>query len=175
MKSISIFNDVIGPVMRGPSSSHTAGSYHLASLARSLLDDVPAEAEFTFDPGGSYARCYQAQASDLAFTAGLLGWPITDERFPRAVALAPAEGLQVRFRVGALPDANHPNTVDIRLRGGSGRALHAVGQSVGGGAVELVAVAACCCSRSAATLCPSGCATIWRRCRGVRACFQESP
>ncbi|HAK97414.1 MAG TPA: hypothetical protein DCM87_21110, partial [Planctomycetes bacterium] len=94
MKAISILNDVIGPVMRGPSSSHTAGSYRLAALARSLLDDAPAEAEFTFDPGGSYARCYESQASDLAFAAGSMGWSITDDRFPRALALAPAAGLQ---------------------------------------------------------------------------------
>ncbi|MGA2865450.1 MAG: L-serine ammonia-lyase, iron-sulfur-dependent, subunit alpha [Verrucomicrobiota bacterium] len=140
MKAISILNDVIGPVMRGPSSSHTAGSYYLAALARSLLGEPPVEAEFTFDPAGSYARCYQAQASDLAFTAGLLGWSITDERFPRALALAPAEGLQARFRVEPLPGATHPNTVRIQLRGRAGGALEMTGQSVGGGAVETVSV-----------------------------------
>ncbi|MCX6902510.1 MAG: L-serine ammonia-lyase, iron-sulfur-dependent, subunit alpha [Verrucomicrobia bacterium] len=140
MKSISILNDVIGPVMRGPSSSHTAGSYHLSALARSLLGDVPVEAEFTFDPGGSYAQCYQTQGSDLAFTAGLLGWSITDDRFPQALELAPTEGLQVRFLIKTIPDAGHPNTVHVRLRGRSGRTLQVVGQSVGGGAVEMVAV-----------------------------------
>lgn len=140
MKSTSILNDVIGPVMRGPSSSHTAGSFHLAALARSLLDAPPVEAELTFDPDGSYARCYQTQGSDLAFAAGLLGWSITDDRFPRALALAPGEGLQVRFRVQRLEGANHPNTVRIRLRGRGGRTLDAVGQSVGGGAVEIVSV-----------------------------------
>jgi len=140
MKSISIFNDVIGPVMRGPSSSHTAGSYHLAALARSLLGEKPVEAEFVFDSQGSYARCYQTQGSDLAFSAGLLAWPITDDRFPRALALAPGEGLQVRFRVSPLAGANHPNTVQIRMKGLVGRTLRAVGQSVGGGAVEIIAV-----------------------------------
>jgi L-serine dehydratase len=140
MKSVSILNDVIGPVMRGPSSSHTAGSYHLAALARSLLGEAPAEAEFTFDPGGSYGRCYRTQGSDLAFAAGLLGWSITDDRFPRALALAPAEGLQAGFRIEPLPGAVHPNTVHLRLRGHGGRTLHAVGQSVGGGAVEFVSV-----------------------------------
>jgi len=140
MKNISIFNDVIGPVMRGPSSSHTAGSYHLAALASSLLGETPAEAEFLFDPDGSYARCYQTQGSDLAFTAGLLGWPITDDRFPRALALAPAQGLQVRFRVEKLETANHPNTVQIRLRTRSGCSLEASGQSIGGGAVEITLV-----------------------------------
>jgi L-serine dehydratase len=140
MKSISIFNDVIGPVMRGPSSSHTAGSYHLATLARSLLNDVPAQAEFVFDSNGSYARCYQSQGSDLAFAAGLLGWSITDDRFPRALALAPSEGLQVRFHVEPLAGADHPNTVHIRLRGRGGRVLCAVGASIGGGAVEITSV-----------------------------------
>lgn len=140
MKAISILNDVIGPVMRGPSSSHTAGSYRLAALARSLLDDAPAEAEFTFDPGGSYARCYESQASDLAFAAGSMGWSITDDRFPRALALAPAAGLQVRFRVEPLPGASHPNAVRIRLRGRGGRTLEAAGRSIGGGAVEIIAL-----------------------------------
>lgn len=141
MRFISIFNEVIGPVMRGPSSSHTAGSYHLAALASSLLGEKPVGAEFLFDPDGSYARCYQTQGSDLAFTAGLLGWPITDDRFPRALALAPVEGLQVEFRVEKLAGTtNHPNTVHLRLRARSGRSLEAIGQSVGGGAVEITSV-----------------------------------
>ena len=83
MNAISIFNDVLGPVMRGPSSSHTAAPYHIGPLARSLLGDEPAAATFTFDPGGSFAQVYAQQGSDLGFVAGLMGWPLTGEQFPR--------------------------------------------------------------------------------------------
>jgi len=135
MEFISILNDVLGPVMRGPSSSHTAGSYHIGRLVRSLLGEEPARAAFTFDPKGSYAATYRQQGVDLALTAGLLGWPITDERFARALALAPGLGLRPRFRVAPLEGADHPNTVAIDLAGRSGRELHATAQSIGGGMI----------------------------------------
>ncbi len=135
VKPISIFNDVLGPVMRGPSSSHTAGSFHIGTLARSLLGDAPASAQFTFDPGGSYAEVYRQQGSDLAFAAGLMGWTITDERFQQALDLAAAQGLPITFAVERLPDADHPNTVEIRMTSRSGRPLRAVAQSIGGGAI----------------------------------------
>jgi len=110
VKPISILNDVLGPVMRGPSSSHTAGSFHIGTLARSLLGDVPASVTFTFDPGGSYAEVYRQQGSDLAFAAGLMGWTITDERFQQALDLAAAQGLSITFAIERLPDADHPNS-----------------------------------------------------------------
>ncbi len=135
MEFISILNDVLGPVMRGPSSSHTAGSYHIGRLVRSLLGEEPARASFTFDPGGSYAATYRQQGVDLALTAGLLGWPITDERFARALVLAPRQGLRPRFLVAPLEGADHPNTVAIELAGKSGRELRATARSIGGGMV----------------------------------------
>ncbi len=73
MGPLSDFNDILGPVMRGPSSSHTAGSYHLGRLAASLLDTRPARASFTFDPDGSYAQTYSEQDVDLAFAAEVAG------------------------------------------------------------------------------------------------------
>jgi L-serine dehydratase len=135
MEFISILNDVLGPVMRGPSSSHTAGSYHIGRLVRSLLGEEPARASFTFDPGGSYAATYRQQGVDLALTAGLLGWPITDKRFARVLALAPRQGLRPRFLVAPLEGADHPNTVVIELAGKSGRELRATARSIGGGMV----------------------------------------
>jgi L-serine dehydratase len=135
MKPISIFNDVLGPVMRGPSSSHTAGSYHIGMLARALLGEEPVSATFTFDPEGSYAQVYAQQGSDLAFAAGLLGWNITDERFLQALDLATAQGLEISFAVEPLLHADHPNTVEIRMVSRSGRTLQAIAKSIGGGAV----------------------------------------
>ena len=100
MKPISIFNDVLGPVMRGPSSSHTAGSFHIARMLRDLYGGRPSRARLTFDPGGSYAQVFREQGVDRAFAVGLLGWPLTDARFFRALDLAPSEGLDIAFEVG---------------------------------------------------------------------------
>jgi len=140
MERVSILNDVLGPVMRGPSSSHTAGSYHIGRLIRSLAGDEPASAVFTFDPAGSYAATYRQQGVDLALAAGLLGWPITDARFPRALSLAPGLGLGLRFRIGPLEGADHPNTVRAEVRTRTGGRLEVVARSVGGGSVEITAV-----------------------------------
>jgi L-serine dehydratase len=137
MEFISILNDVLGPVMRGPSSSHTAGSYHIGRLVRSLLGDEPARATFTFDPHGSYARTFRQQGVDLALASALMGWPITDRRFARALEIAPRKGLRLRFRVAPLEKADHPNTVAIELVSRRGKALRATAKSIGGGMIVL--------------------------------------
>lgn len=130
---ISIFNDVLGPVMRGPSSSHTAGSYHIARVSRSLLGEEPDSATLTFDPDGSYAATFSRQSADKAFAAGLMGWDLTDERFGRSLALAAEQGLSLRFKVAALDGADHPNSVKIDLSGRQGGTLHLLAKSTGGG------------------------------------------
>jgi L-serine dehydratase len=140
MEFISILNDVLGPVMRGPSSSHTAGSHHIGRLVRSLLGEEPARAVFTFDPDGSYAATYRQQGVDLALASALLGWPITDKRFARALALAPKLGLCLEFKVAPLERPEHPNTVAIEVVGRSGRALRATARSIGGGMIEVIKV-----------------------------------
>jgi L-serine dehydratase len=137
MEFISILNDVLGPVMRGPSSSHTAGSYHIGRLVRSLLGEEPAAATFTLDPHGSYAKTYRQQGVDLALASGLLGWPITDGRFAKALDIAPKQGLRLNFQIAPLERADHPNTVKIELASERGKSLKAVAQSVGGGMIVL--------------------------------------
>ncbi|MGB9893333.1 MAG: hypothetical protein ACPLRA_02890, partial [Candidatus Saccharicenans sp.] len=137
MKIISIFNDVIGPIMRGPSSSHTAASYRLGFLARNLLGEEPVEGRVVFDSNGSYARVYREQNSDLAFVAGFLGWEITDSQFFQALKLASASGHNFDFVIESFKSADHPNTVRIELRSKSGRRLAIMGKSIGGGAVEI--------------------------------------
>ncbi len=134
MTAISLFNDVIGPVMRGPSSSHTAAPVQIGTVARALLGDEPAAATFVFDPGGSFAEVYRQQGSDLGFAAGLMGWQMGDERFPQALEWAAAQGLDIRFVVEPLPGADHPNTLAMRLTSQRGRSLRATAQSTGGGA-----------------------------------------
>jgi L-serine dehydratase len=140
MRTVSILNDVLGPVMRGPSSSHTAGSFHIGRVARDLLGSEPAAARFTFDPGGSLAQVYRQQGSDLAFAAGLLGLSIGDEAFPRALDLAAERGLDLAFTTGMLPEADHPNAVEIRMTARSGERLSVVAKSIGGGAVAFTRV-----------------------------------
>jgi L-serine dehydratase len=137
MEFISILNDVLGPVMRGPSSSHTAGSYHIGRLVRSLLGEEPAAAAFTFDPHGSYAKTYRQQGVDLALASGLLGWPITDGRFAKALTIAPKQGLRLDFWIAPLERVDHPNTVKIELASKRGKSLKATAQSVGGGMIVL--------------------------------------
>ncbi len=132
---ISVFNDVLGPVMRGPSSSHTAGSYHIARLARSLLGQEPVFASFTFDPHGSYAKTFREQNADRAFAAGIMGWALTNGRFSGALEFARKGGLNLGFKVAPLAGAAHPNAVLVELRGRAGGRLEALAQSTGGGGI----------------------------------------
>ncbi|MCP4726359.1 MAG: hypothetical protein GY863_15045 [bacterium] len=136
MKFISIFNDVLGPVMRGPSSSHTAGSYRIARIARSLLGDTPVKAVFTFDPQGSYCKTYTQQGVDLGFAAGLMEWDITDSRFREALDYAGKSGIEIDFAVQPIENADHPNTVIICLTSASGKELFAIAKSTGGGGIQ---------------------------------------
>jgi L-serine dehydratase len=138
MEYISIFNDVLGPVMRGPSSSHTAGSYRIARMAYSLMGERPLSVTFSFDPAGSYAHVYHQQGADLAFAAGIMNWDITDERFPQALTIAAQQGLEINFKVTHLKGYDHPNTVKIELKSNKGEHLTMVARSIGGGMVEFV-------------------------------------
>jgi len=137
MKRVSILNDVLGPVMRGPSSSHTAAPFFIGTIARALLGEEPASVTIAFDPKGSFAQVYRQQGSDLGFAAGLMGMAITDERFPQALDLAAEKGIEIKFSIESLPEADHPNTVDIRMVSRSGEQLSASAQSIGGGAFQL--------------------------------------
>ena len=138
MRPVSILNDVLGPVMRGPSSSHTAAPFFIGTIARALLGEEPASVTFAFDPKGSFAQVFRQQGSDLGFAAGLMGLPITDEQFSRALALAAERGIGIKFAIEALPGADHPNTVEIRMVSRSGQQLSALAQSIGGGAFQLI-------------------------------------
>jgi L-serine dehydratase len=140
MKPVSVLNDVLGPVMRGPSSSHTAAPFFIGTIARALLGEEPVSVTFAFDPKGSFAQVYRQQGTDLGFAAGLMGLPITDESFPRALDLAAEKGLEIKFAVEPLPQADHPNTVEIRMASCSGRKLFAVARSIGGGSIQFIRV-----------------------------------
>lgn len=137
MGYLSLLNNILGPVIRGPSSSHTAGSFFIGRLARSLLGREPAAASIIFAANGSYAQVYQQQKADVGFAAGLLGWEITDERFPSALDYARQSGLNIEFRLANLPEADHPNYVKLQLKSSTGKEINLVAKSVGGGMVEI--------------------------------------
>jgi len=137
MSFISIFNDVIGPVMRGPSSSHTAGSYNIGKMTRFLLNESAVSAVITFDPNGSYAKIYKEQGADLAFAAGLMEWSMTDERFTQSLSYASRANMDIQFLTSSFPEADHPNSVHIQARGKTGKSIHAVAKSTGGGGFVL--------------------------------------
>ena len=134
---ITIFNDVLGPVMRGPSSSHTAGAYRIACLSKKLFGGEATNIRCTFDPDGSYAPTYKALGVDLAFAAGFLDWPMTDSRYVTAVEELAASGTELEFCASALQWADHPNTVRIEMRATDGTAATVWAKSTGGGVVEL--------------------------------------
>ena len=136
-KKVSIIDDVLGPIMHGPSSSHTAASYFIGRLIRNLLDDEPLSVTITFAEGGSYAEVYSQQGSDLGFGTGLMGWRITDEGFFTSLEQARESGLSIRFSVRTLEEDNHPNAMQIKGISKEGRDIIVNARSIGGGAVEL--------------------------------------
>ena len=120
--------DVLGPVMTGPSSSHTAGAVRIGSTARRLLGEQPAQAEILLY--GSFAATGRGHGTDRALVAGLLGMQPDDDRIPNSFALAKASGLY--YKIGSINlRGAHPNTAVLRLVGVSGRKLEVVGASPG--------------------------------------------
>jgi len=138
--AVSIFNDVLGPIMRGPSSSHTAGAYRIARVGRALLGAEPTSARCAFDPGGSYAATHESLGVDRAFCAGLLGWEMTDDRYASCVDAARREGIDIAFSVEPLARADHPNAIRIDLAGRGGASLEIHARSTGGGAIDVTEV-----------------------------------
>ncbi len=128
--------DMIGPVMVGPSSSHTAGACRLALLARHLLGEKPKRVEFGLH--GSFAKTGRGHGTHLALAAGVLGLRPDDERLKESLALAEREGVEVVFKEVELGDV-HPNTVRMVLEGEKER-LTVTGSSLGGGVVRVFEV-----------------------------------
>lgn len=132
----SIFNDVIGPVMRGPSSSHCAAAVRIGRMVRELLGGHLSNVRVTFDAHGSLAATYDRQGTDVGLCAGLLGWEVTDNRLTDAVRAIAEAGIAVEFVVTAW-GAQHPNTIRLTVENPTGRrTLTAL--STGGGMVEIV-------------------------------------
>ncbi|MEH7353101.1 L-serine ammonia-lyase, iron-sulfur-dependent subunit beta [Neobacillus drentensis] len=132
MKYRSAF-DIIGPVMIGPSSSHTAGAARIGRVARTLFGRLPKKAIISLY--GSFAKTYMGHGTDFAIVAGLLNLDTFDERMPRSLEIAKEAGLNVVFRTEEAV-TEHPNTVKINLFDEENE-LEMVGISIGGGTIEI--------------------------------------
>lgn len=122
--------DIIGPIMIGPSSSHTAGAVRLGRVAWKVLGERAVRADIQLS--GSFAQTYKGHGTDKALVAGILGFHSDDERIRRSLELAEASGLAVSIQEARLPGA-HPNTARIALTGERGGQAVIQGASVGGG------------------------------------------
>lgn len=128
---INIF-DMMGPVMVGPSSSHTAGAARIGNMGRTLLGEEVARADIGLH--GSFAETGFGHGTDRALLAGLLGMKPDDLRIPNAYEEADRAGMAYSFRTVELRDA-HPNTALLELTGKSGKQLTLQASSIGGGAI----------------------------------------
>src|SRR3954466_8838121 len=132
MKYKSVF-DIIGPIMIGPSSSHTAGAARIGRVARSLFNREPKWAKISFY--GSFAQTYKGHGTDVAFIGGLLDYDTFDERIINSIQLAKKNGMDIEFiKEEAIP--NHPNTARVKIGDDQGE-LELVGISIGGGKIEI--------------------------------------
>ena len=95
----SIFNDVIGPVMRGPSSSHCAAALRIGRMARDLMDGQIDAVTIDFTPTGSLATTHASQGSDMGLFGGLLGWDAADERLVNSAQAARDAGIEIDIRI----------------------------------------------------------------------------
>ena len=134
MKTLGL-TDVIGPIMVGPSSSHTAGALRIAYMARRLCLAEPKTVEFRLL--GSFAHTLTGHGTDKALVAGMLGLATDDLRIRDSFDLAREAGLAFSFVT--LPDAeyDHPNTIDVRIVDAAGNAMDVRGESIGGGAAVI--------------------------------------
>jgi L-serine dehydratase len=127
---------MIGPVMIGPSSSHTAGACRIGLLARGILGVQPRSARIVLH--GSFAKTGRGHGTDRALVAGLLGFKPDDGRLPSSLEEAKGAGLEIHWSVEDLGNV-HPNSVRLELAG-EARRTEVVASSIGGGAVEVLEV-----------------------------------
>ena len=135
----SIFNDVIGPVMRGPSSSHTAASWRIARIGLEILDDPLEKALVEFDSEGAWAPNYREQGTAMGMDGGLLGLDIKDERMKDTENLARERNITIDYLISSFP-TDHANTVRLTLYGRTKKKVQLVAVSLGGGSFQIRSV-----------------------------------
>jgi L-serine dehydratase len=133
IRGLSIF-DIIGPIMVGPSSSHTAGAVRLGLVARSIFGEQPSSV--LIELHGSFAETGRGHGTDRALVAGLLEMEPSDERIPDSLQLARDAGIQINFQEIDLGETEHPNSVRFTLSA-ENRTMQITGSSVGGGMIAV--------------------------------------
>lgn len=129
--------DIIGPVMVGPSSSHTAGAVKIGYVSRKLLAEPLKKAEILLY--GSFLATGKGHGTPLALVAGLLGMKTDDSRIPDSMRIAEECGIEIVFGEAELRDA-HPNSVQLILTGIDGRKLEVIGESIGGSRINIAGI-----------------------------------
>jgi len=134
----SIF-DVVGPVMRGPSSSHCAASLRIGRLCRDLMDREINHILIEFDPHGSLATTHKSQGSDMGLFGGFLGWEAFDERLQSSAAYIDTVGIKIEIEITPFTASRHPNTYQLTLSS-KDESRRMVAISTGGGMIEVISI-----------------------------------
>ena len=129
--------DIIGPVMVGPSSSHTAGAVRIGYISQKLMGEQIKEANILLY--GSFLDTGKGHGTNKAIVAGLLGMQPDDMRIPHSMEIAEKKGIKVTFGKSTLKEA-HPNSAQIILTGISGKQLEVVGESLGGSRINIAQI-----------------------------------
>ena len=129
----SVF-DIIGPVMIGPSSSHTAGAVRIGKIVSSIFDDTPTEVEFQLF--NSFAKTYRGHGTDLALVAGILGMDTDDPEIPNSLEIAHKRGIKIVWTIQKDSNAPHPNTTKITVKNDR-KTISVTGISIGGGNIQV--------------------------------------
>lgn len=135
-KKYGVF-DIIGPIMIGPSSSHTAGAAKLGKIARGIAGEEPKEVIFYLH--GSFSKTYKGHGTDRALVAGILGMNPDDDHLRDSLKMAKDKGIKISFAERDLGDV-HPNTLTMEMVLEDGRKVSVTGSSIGGGAVEILRI-----------------------------------
>jgi L-serine dehydratase len=133
MNNIGVF-DILGPIMIGPSSSHTAGAARLGKVARAVAGGEVKSVKFFLH--GSFAKTYKGHGTDRALVAGILGMEPNDIKLRDSLEIAEEQGLNIEFIEGDLGDV-HPNTVKFLIEGKDGNKCEVMGSSIGGGSIKI--------------------------------------
>ena len=133
LKFQSVF-DIIGPVMIGPSSSHTAGAVRIGKIVSSIFGEDPTEVEFQLF--NSFAKTYRGHGTDLALVAGILGMDTDDPRIPNSLEIAHERGIRIVWSIQKESNAPHPNTTTITVKNDH-KTISVTGISIGGGNIQV--------------------------------------
>lgn len=131
-----IFNDVIGPIMRGPSSSHTAAAWRAAKICTDLLNEPLKSAVIDFDKDGAWAPNYREQGTTIGIEGGLLDIEMADDRINNTEQIALERGISITYEINSFK-TSHVNTFRLSLQGIQGKKTQVKAISIGGGSFEI--------------------------------------